>query len=229
MGQLKGKCQTIYESYRPRTSHEMREYILYTIDKSVQKARKRGEISDEVFRMLGGAAGGPKHLSQELRAFIQLKKQREYNVVSEAGQADEAKKPEGLFSSVGPHCLLFDSLFESGNLDRAEYMTPTEYNLYLNVDTNTKGHQQWFYFKVKNTFRDKKYTFNIRNFTKPFSLYRQGMRVMMRSKKHQEESEGGRAAWTPAGEELCYWRTDIQRSGWRVPGPVNLDDEEDDD
>lgn len=26
---------------------------------------------------------------------------------------------------------------------------------------------------------------------------------------------------------MCYWRTDIQRSGWRVPGPLNLDDEED--
>jgi hypothetical protein len=28
---------------------------------------------------------------------------------------------------------------------------------------------------------------------------------------------------------MCYWRSEIQRSGWRVPGPLNLDDEEDDD
>ena len=42
---------------------------------------------------------------------------------------------------LGPNCLLFDSFFESGNLDRAEYISDTEYNLYLNVDTNTKGHQ----------------------------------------------------------------------------------------
>ena len=28
---------------------------------------------------------------------------------------------------------------------------------------------------------------------------------------------------------MCYWRTDIQRSGWRVPGALNLDDEEDAD
>jgi hypothetical protein len=108
-------------------------------------------------------------------------------------------------------------------------MSPTEYNLYLNVDTNTKGHQQWFYFKVKNTFKDKKYTFNIRNFTKPFSLYRQGMKIMMKSKKHQEESEDHKGEWQPIGDDICYWRTDIQRSGWRVPGPINLDDEEDDD
>jgi hypothetical protein len=59
------------------------------------------------------------------------------------------------YSSIGPHCLLFDSFFECGNLEKAEYVNPTEYNLYLNVDTNTKGHQQWFYFKAKNTFKDK--------------------------------------------------------------------------
>lgn len=44
------------------------------------------------------------------------------------------------YQGIGPHCLLFDSFFECGNLERAEYVSPTEYNLYLNVDTNTKGH-----------------------------------------------------------------------------------------
>ena len=46
-----------------------------------------------------------------------------------------------MFGSIGQHCLLFDSFFECGNLEKAEYVSPTEYNLYLNVDTNTKGHQ----------------------------------------------------------------------------------------
>jgi len=50
-------------------------------------------------------------------------------------------KNDEMFGSIGPHCLLFDSFFECGNLEKAEYVTPTEYNLYLNVDTNTKGHQ----------------------------------------------------------------------------------------
>lgn len=45
------------------------------------------------------------------------------------------------YSGIGPHCLLFDSFFECGNLERAEYVSSHEYNLYLNVDTNTKGHQ----------------------------------------------------------------------------------------
>ena len=36
----------------------------------------------------------------------------------------------------------------------------------MQVDTNTRGHQQWFYFRVKNTKKDRKYTFKIMNFTK---------------------------------------------------------------
>lgn len=37
----------------------------------------------------------------------------------------------------------------------------------MQVDTNTRGHQQWFYFKSKGGVKGKKYTFNIMNFTKP--------------------------------------------------------------
>jgi hypothetical protein len=36
--------------------------------------------------------------------------------------------------------LLFDTVFESGNLLRADRITPTEYRLYMQVDTNTRGH-----------------------------------------------------------------------------------------
>ena len=62
-----------------------------------------------------------------------------------------------------------------------------KYNLFCKVDTNTKGHQQWFYFKVKNTHLDTKYQFSICNFTKPFSLFKQGMKVQMLSKRRQAD------------------------------------------
>jgi hypothetical protein len=32
----------IYENYKPKNVYDMREYILYTIDKSLTKALKRG-------------------------------------------------------------------------------------------------------------------------------------------------------------------------------------------
>ena len=53
----------------------------------------------------------------------------------------------------------------------------------------------------------------------------------MKSKKRRGEDskEDLHEGWVPIGDEMNYWRTDIQRSGWRVPGPLNLDDEEDDD
>ena len=38
--------------------------------------------------------------------------------------------------------LLFDSRFESGNLSKAVKINENEYNLFLDYDTETKGHTQ---------------------------------------------------------------------------------------
>lgn len=44
--------------------------------------------------------------------------------------------------------LIFDSNFESGNLDLVTKAGENDYDLYMRVDTNTRGHHQWFYFTV---------------------------------------------------------------------------------
>lgn len=44
--------------------------------------------------------------------------------------------------------LIFDSRFESGNLRKAVKVNNIEYNLWLDNDLNTRGHTQWYYFKV---------------------------------------------------------------------------------
>ena len=91
--------------------------------------------------------------------------------------------------------LLIDTVFESGNLLRADRITPSEYRLYMQVDTNTRGHQQWFYYRVRNTRKNKKYVFKIMNFTKPGITggtgYRKNelfQRIVFKSKacKHKE-------------------------------------------
>ena len=73
---------------------------------------------------------------------------------------------------------MFDSRFESGNLRKAAKVNNVEYNLWLENDTNTRGHTQWFYFKV--VYKDvpqlpekrtHKIRFNILNLAKTFSLY----------------------------------------------------------
>ena len=41
---------------------------------------------------------------------------------------------------------------ESGNLRKAAKVNNVEYNLWLENDYNTKGHTQWYYFKVVINF-----------------------------------------------------------------------------
>jgi len=51
------------------------------------------------------------------------------------------------FTGTSPE-LIFDSNFESGNLDMVIKVKDYEYDLYMRVDTNTRGHHQWFFFSV---------------------------------------------------------------------------------
>lgn len=74
--------------------------------------------------------------------------------------------------------LVFESRFESGNLSLAIKMSDNEYNLLLQNDINTKGHTQWFYFRVSNTKKGHTVKFNILNLAKPDSLYNYGMKVL---------------------------------------------------
>ena len=67
--------------------------------------------------------------------------------------------------------LIFDSNFESGNLDAVIKLNENEYYCYIRVDSNTKGHTNWFYFKIMNTTAKQKIKINIANFVKFQSLY----------------------------------------------------------
>jgi hypothetical protein len=44
----------------------------------------------------------------------------------------------------------------------------------MRVDSNTKGHLQWFNFKIKNLLPDQNYTINICNFKKKKILFYRG-------------------------------------------------------
>lgn len=81
----KGNCpdrgNIIYENYKPKNVHEMREYILYVIDKSLKKANKKGQLSAEHIKILGQPNQG-KNISSELTSYKALKKNRERLVFS---------------------------------------------------------------------------------------------------------------------------------------------------
>lgn len=79
--------------------------------------------------------------------------------------------------------LIFDSRFENGNLRKVAKVSNIEYNLWLENDLNTRGHTQWYFFKVMHQdivlAADKKahrVKFNILNLAKTSSLYQTGMK-----------------------------------------------------
>eukprot|EP00347_Sterkiella_histriomuscorum_P022485 403338316 len=141
---LQNGIEIIYQQYQPQNSTELREYLNFLICKSIKNFNKQG-----IKHNLG--SGQIKNMSNRLLKFLT--------------DSDNFKKK--LLQKYNNDVLLFDSTFECGNLLQAEITNPNEYQLYMQVDTNTRGHQQWFYFKVKNTKPDRTYLFKIMNFTKP--------------------------------------------------------------
>ncbi|KAJ8306552.1 hypothetical protein KUTeg_017097 [Tegillarca granosa] len=71
--------------------------------------------------------------------------------------------------------LIFDACFESGNLGRVDYITEFEYDLFIRPDTCNPRFRVWFNFTVENVKGDQRVIFNIVNFSKTKSLYRDGM------------------------------------------------------
>jgi cytosolic carboxypeptidase protein 2/3 len=82
----------------------------------------------------------------------------------------------------------------------------------MRVDSNTRGHHQWFYFTCSNAVKGQRVKFNIVNFTKNASLYHQGMRINVFSQKDYEQRLAkitkkdviGNEGWTKGGENIVY-------------------------
>lgn len=74
----------------------------------------------------------------------------------------------------------------------------------MRVDTNTKGHTSWYFFKIKNkTHTKKSISFNICNFTKKNLLYKKGMKPYIFSKL-----DG--CGWKQAGKDVSYSKKKIR-------------------
>lgn len=61
----------------------------------------------------------------------------------------------------------------------------------MRVDSNTKGHTCWYFFKVFDIRKKKKVRFNIINFTKNHLLYEDGMKPYVFKKSKMEWSQEG--------------------------------------
>ena len=134
---------------------------------------------------------------------------------SMAGGSQPAMEP--VRSNLGPDTLMFESRFESGNLEKVVRITDTYYELHLRQDFYTTRHCQWFYFQVtrrkfstslglgvvlyqvQNMKTDVKYRLSIVNFTKPDSLYTCGMKPVLYSKVEADRHFVG---WTRVGDNI---------------------------
>lgn len=64
----------------------------------------------------------------------------------------------------------FESRFESGNLDCAVRVGEGEYDLFLRIDANTRGHLDWYYFAVRGR-AGQRVKLNLCNLTKGDTHY----------------------------------------------------------
>ncbi|KAM5170386.1 cytosolic carboxypeptidase 3 [Mantella aurantiaca] len=106
--------------------------------------------------------------------------------------------------------LVFESRFESGNLQKAVQVGKHEYELTLRTDLYTDRHTQWYYFRVTNMKAGILYRFTIINFMKPSSLYNHGMRPLMYS---ETEATTRQIGWHRIGDEVKYYKNNLGQDG----------------
>ncbi|KAL4450839.1 hypothetical protein ABPG74_011681 [Tetrahymena malaccensis] len=116
-------------------------------------------------------------------------------------QVDNIRIFTGMHPDFKKNQLNFDSFFEGGNLDMVVKLSDIEYDLYMRPDTNTKGHQSWFYFKISNTKANQTVRFNICNFQKKRSLYQRGLKPYVLSQKDKDQFG---QIWKQGGSNVYY-------------------------
>ncbi|XP_072615058.1 cytosolic carboxypeptidase 2 isoform X11 [Vulpes vulpes] len=119
------------------------------------------------------------------------------------GKRGIIREPAVTLQGPEDNTLLFESRFESGNLQKAVRVDTYEYELTLRTDLYTNKHTQWFYFRVQNTRKDTTYRFTIVNLLKPKSLYTVGMKPLMYS---QLDANTHNIGWRREGNEIRYYK-----------------------
>lgn len=104
--------------------------------------------------------------------------------------------------------FVFDSYFESGNLDRVVMVGPNEFHLFLTPDSNTQGYTQWFSFSVSNQHRGQSITLSLVNFTKNGSPFGRGMKPSVLSLARARLYG---TSWAKGGYDVSYLKNSIPR------------------
>ncbi|XP_014670115.1 PREDICTED: cytosolic carboxypeptidase 6-like [Priapulus caudatus] len=105
--------------------------------------------------------------------------------------------PPGYYGSPEQGHLVFNASFESGNLGRVDAISEHEFDLFIRPDTCNVRYRVWLYFSVSNTRVNQRVIFNVVNFSKTKSLFREGMTPMVKSTS--------RPKWQKLPVKQCYY------------------------
>ncbi|KAK6472507.1 cytosolic carboxypeptidase 2-like isoform X3 [Huso huso] len=123
------------------------------------------------------------------------------------GPIKEAVCPKGKDDSS----LVFESRFESGNLQKAVRVRGQhDYELTLRTDLYTKKHTQWYYFRVQNMKPGTTYRFTIVNLMKSNSLYNLGLKPLLYSER---EAHIKKVGWKRTGSNIKYYKNQSGQGG----------------
>lgn len=114
--------------------------------------------------------------------------------------------------------LIFNASFESGNLGCIDHVSEFEFDLFIRPDTCNPRLRVWFNFTVCNNFAGQRVIFNIANFSKTKSLYRDGMSPLVKS--------SSRPNWQriPA-KNVFYYRSPEHRNNYVMSFAFVFDNE----
>ncbi|CAB3977681.1 Cytosolic carboxypeptidase 6 [Paramuricea clavata] len=152
--------------------------------------------------------------------------EREQDAMSKSSEeplgnvSDYVAEPAGYNGEKRKGILIFDANFESGNLGRVDLINDFEYDLFVRPDTCNARFRVWFNFTVKNVSAYQRVIFNIVNFSKTKSLYREGMSPVVKS--------SSRPKWQRiAAKNVFYYRCPDHRKNYVMSFAFCFDKDED--
>ncbi|CDW87666.1 UNKNOWN [Stylonychia lemnae] len=159
------KARLIYAIENLQSNQMVKEYIIFVLNKS---------LKDQKYPNLGITTQLDKTNFTDSLKFNISQVQKQF-------QIDDST-------------LRFDSLIESGNLERVYQNSTYDYTLIMRGEYNPikSNHMQWFYTHIYNFQSNKEYTFRVIPFTKFIKFLNIGQRVWLKQ---------GNQKWQNIGED----------------------------
>ncbi|KAK2898363.1 hypothetical protein Q8A67_009781 [Cirrhinus molitorella] len=154
-----------------------------------KKRRGREQNASQARRRLGNAPSASQACVRLCGRMMEENSREHLDTDNEAGGEDALVgnvnklmvTPPGYTGPPKKGHIIFDACFESGNLGRVDYISEFEFDLFIRPDTCNPRFRVWFNFTVENVRETQRVIFNIVNFSKTKSLYRDGMSPVVKS------------------------------------------------